>query len=229
MTPFGQGRRGQSNSRVGTQMPHTAPVAGTEQRQYAGRQLFRVKSWGSVSCRNRYDLSPTRFGLLVFVYLVVVSCTGIPSNVEPVDNFELNRYLGAWFEIARLDHSFERGLSNVSASYSLRDDGGVTVVNRGFKADKNEWKEAIGKAYFMSDRDIGRLKVSFFGPFYGGYNIIELDHENYQYALICGPNRSYLWILSRAKELDHAILDRLVSKAKSLGFDTEKLIFVPQD
>ena len=223
------GATGQIRPRVIAQVPYTAPGIGTEQHRYTDRGLFRMKSWGSVSRRDRYDVSAARVGLLTFVCLILASCTGIPSNVQPVDNFELNRYLGTWYEIARLDHSFERGLSNVSASYSLRDDGGVTVVNKGFKADKNEWKEAIGKAYFMSDPDIGRLKVSFFGPFYGGYNIIELDHENYQYALICGPDRSYLWILSRTKKMDHAILDRLVSKARSLGFDTEKLILVSQD
>jgi apolipoprotein D and lipocalin family protein len=168
-------------------------------------------------------------GLLIFVCLVLVSCTGIPANVEPVKNFELNRYLGIWYEIARLDHAFERGLTNVSASYSLRDDGGITVVNRGFKADKNQWKEATGKAYFIADADIGRLKVSFFGPFYGGYNIIALDHANYQYALVCGPDRSYLWILSRTKKMEPVILDRLISKAERLGFDTQRLIFVSQD
>lgn len=220
---------GQISPRVKAQVPCRVPVVSTEQRQYVGRQLFRMNSRGSVSRRNRYDLSATRGGVLIFVCLILASCTGIPSNVEPVDNFQLNRYLGTWYEIARLDHSFERGLSNVSADYSLRDDGGVKVVNKGFKADKNEWKEAIGKAYFMSDRNIGRLKVSFFGPFYGGYNIIELDHENYQYALICGPDRSYLWILSRTKKMDQAILDGLISKAESLGFDTEQLIYVNQD
>jgi apolipoprotein D and lipocalin family protein len=223
------GATGQISPRVSAQVASTGPVASTEQRQHVGRQSFRMNSWEAVSRRDRYAMSATRFGLLIFVCLILASCTGIPSNVQPVDNFELSRYLGTWYEIARLDHSFERGLSNVSASYSLRDDGGVTVVNRGFKADNKEWKEAIGKAYFFSDPDVGRLKVSFFGPFYGGYNIIELDHENYQYALICGPDRSYLWILSRTKKMDHAVLDRLVSRASSLGFDTEKLILVSQD
>ena len=165
-----------------------------------------------------------KYGWLVF--LLLTGCVGAPNNVQPVKNFELQRYLGTWYEIARLDHSFERDLQQVTATYSLRDDGGVRVVNKGFNPKKNKWKEAIGKAYFVGDSDIGQLKVSFFGPFYGGYNIIELDKVNYQYALVCGPNLSYLWILARRPELSKSIVDRLVAKANSLGFATEQLIFV---
>ena len=165
-----------------------------------------------------------KYGWLVFLFLS--GCVGAPNNVQPVKNFELQRYLGTWYEIARLDHSFERDLQQVTATYSLRDDGGVRVVNKGFNPKKNKWKEAIGKAYFVGDSDIGQLKVSFFGPFYGGYNIIELDKVNYQYALVCGPNLSYLWILARRPELSKSIVDRLVAKANSLGFATDQLIFV---
>ena len=165
-----------------------------------------------------------KYGWLVFLFLM--GCVGAPNNVQPVKNFELQRYLGTWYEIARLDHSFERDLQQVTATYSLRDDGGIRVVNKGFKPKKNKWKEAVGKAYFVGDSDIGQLKVSFFGPFYGGYNIIELDKVNYQYALVCGPNLSYLWILARRPELNKSIVDRLVAKANSLGFATDQLIFV---
>jgi apolipoprotein D and lipocalin family protein len=165
-----------------------------------------------------------KYGWLVFLFLT--GCVGAPNNVQPVKNFELQRYLGTWYEIARLDHSFERDLQQVTATYSLRDDGGVRVVNKGFNPKKNKWKEAIGKAYFVGDSDIGQLKVSFFGPFYGGYNIIELDKVNYQYALICGPNLSYLWILARRPELNKSIVERLVAKANSLGFATDQLIYV---
>ncbi len=156
----------------------------------------------------------------------LAGCVGAPEHIQPVDNFELQRYLGTWYEIARLDHSFERGLDQVTANYSLRDDGGVKVINKGFNANKNKWKQAEGKAYFVGEPDIGQLKVSFFGPFYGGYNIIELDKANYQYSLVCGPNMSYLWILARDPQLDKAILDKLVAKAESLGFATDKLIYV---
>ncbi len=156
-------------------------------------------------------------------------CTGIPDGVEAVDGFELDRYLGTWYEIARLDHRFERGLSSVTATYSLRDDGGVHVVNRGYDADKGEWKEAVGKAYFVGDPGTGRLKVSFFGPFYGGYNVVELDKDDYEYSLVIGPNRSYLWILARSPGLDPQIVERLVSRAAALGFATNELIYVTHD
>lgn len=165
--------------------------------------------------------------LIVFVFLS--GCVALPKNVQPVGNFKLERYLGKWYEVARLDHSFERGLSRVSADYSLRDDGGVRVLNRGYSAADQKWKEAEGKAYFVGQPDQGYLKVSFFGPFYGAYVVAELDHENYQYSLVTGPNTSYLWILSRTPTLDAATKDRLVKKAASLGFDTSKLIFVAQD
>ena len=158
--------------------------------------------------------------------LLLGGCVGAPEHIQPVDGFELNKYLGTWYEIARLDHSFERGLEQVTANYSLRDDGGVKVINKGFNAIKNKWKQAEGKAYFVGEPDIGQLKVSFFGPFYGGYNIIELDKTNYQYSLVCGPNLSYLWILARDPQLDKTIVDKLVAKAKSLGFATDKLIYV---
>ena len=160
------------------------------------------------------------------LFLFLTGCVGAPDHVQPVNDFELNRYLGTWYEIARLDHTFERGLQQVTANYSLRSDGGVKVINRGFNPKKNKWKEAEGKAYFVGDTDIGQLKVSFFGPFYGGYNIIELDKEGYQYSLACGPNLSYLWLLARDPNLDQKTVERLVAKARSLGFATDKLIFV---
>lgn len=152
-------------------------------------------------------------------------CATAPKGVVPVNGFEVQRYLGIWYEIARLDHSFERGLTNVTAEYSLRQDGGVKVVNRGYKASAGKWKEAEGRAYFTGDNSVGQLKVSFFRPFYGGYNIIELDRSDYSYALVAGPSRSYLWILARAPELSPQITQRLVFRARELGFDTETLIF----
>jgi apolipoprotein D and lipocalin family protein len=166
--------------------------------------------------------------LLLLLIVSLGGCTGIPKNVTPVDNFQLNRYLGKWYEIARLDHSFERGLTHVTATYSLRSDGGVKVVNRGYAPEKKRWKQAIGKAYFVKGQNLGYLKVSFFGPFYGSYIIFELDHANYQYALISGPDKSYLWILARTPTIDPSITASLLAKASALGFDTRKLIFVKQ-
>lgn len=160
---------------------------------------------------------------------LLTACVQVPENVTPVSNFQLERYLGKWYEIARLDHSFERGLSQVSAEYSMREDGGVKVLNRGYSDKDEAWEDAEGKAYFVQDSNTGFLKVSFFGPFYGSYIVTELDKDAYQYALISGPDYSYLWILSRTPELDQTTLQRLISRAKTLGFDTSKLIMVKQD
>ena len=155
-------------------------------------------------------------------------CLGVPEGAEPVRGFEMDRYLGKWYEIARLDHSFERGLTNVTAQYSLRDDGGVHVVNRGFNTADGQWDEADGKAYIVDDPTVGMLKVSFFGPFYGAYNVIALDQRDYQWSLVAGPDTDYLWILSREPRLKKDIFDGLVALAKSLGFDTDQLIIVNQ-
>ncbi|MCL4137228.1 UNVERIFIED_CONTAM: hypothetical protein GTU68_043429 [Idotea baltica] len=131
----------------------------------------------------------------------------MPEAVKPVSEFELNRYLGKWYEIARLDHSFERGLSQITADYSLQDNGRVAVVNRGFSAEEGQWQEAEGKAYFVNSTSEGYLKVSFFGPFYGSYIVFELDKEAYQYAFVSGPNTEYLWLLSRTPTVTPEILD----------------------
>lgn len=166
--------------------------------------------------------------LITIVILILAGCTGIPDGIEPVDDFQLDRYLGTWYEIARLDHRFERGLSNVTARYSMRDDGGVRVLNRGYRSEEGEWDEADGKAYFVGDSNIGRLKVSFFGPFYGAYNVFELD-KNYHYALVAGPNRSYLWILAREPSLSPSTLDELKTKVREAGYDPSALIMVDHD
>ena len=163
---------------------------------------------------------------LAILALFITGCVGTPKNVNPVDHFKADKYLGKWYEIARLDHSFERGLTRVSAEYSLRDDGGIRVLNRGYSAGEGAWKEAEGIAYFVKGRDLGYLKVSFFGPFYGSYVVFELDRLNYQYSLVCGPNKSYLWILGREPKMDDSIKAALIAKASALGFDTSKLIFV---
>ena len=164
----------------------------------------------------------------LFILAALSACTGIPEGVTPVQDFELERFLGKWYEIARLDHSFERGLERVSAEYALRDDGGVRVVNKGYKAPEKEWKEIEGKAYFVGGEDKGHLKVSFFGPFYSSYIVFELDEENYQYAFISGNSTSYLWLLSRTPEVSDALLARFAARAKELGFDTDALIYVRQ-
>ncbi len=163
---------------------------------------------------------------LLALSLTLAGCLGMPNSVKPVSNFDVQNYVGKWYEIARLDHSFEEGLSQVTAEYSLKDDGGVSVLNRGFLAEENQWKEAEGKAYFVNGESEGYLKVSFFGPFYGSYVVFDLDTEHYQYAFVSGPNTDYLWLLARTPTVEQQIIDKFVKMAKERGFDTDKLIFV---
>ncbi|WML90828.1 lipocalin family protein [Thiothrix lacustris] len=166
--------------------------------------------------------------LVLMLAWLLAGCVGVPEGITPVAGFQVDRYLGRWYEVARLDHSFERGLEQVTAEYSPREDGTIRVLNRGYNTNKQTWEEAEGRAKFVGSKDVGQLKVSFFGPFYGGYNIVELD-PNYQYVMIVGNDRDYLWILSRTPQLDAAVQQRLVEKAKSLGFATDKLIYVKQE
>ena len=167
--------------------------------------------------------------LLLALLFILTACTGKPDGVVAVKDFELDRYLGKWYEIARLDHSFERGLSNITAEYSLRDDGGVKVINSGFSKEDNEWQQAEGKAFFVDETDSGYLKVSFFGPFYGSYIVFELEKKDYQYAFVSGPDTSYLWLLARTPQVDEKVIAQFVKRSQELGFDTSKLIYVEHD
>ncbi len=165
-----------------------------------------------------------RLWLLAFSMLLA-ACVGTPDGLTPVSDFKVDRYLGTWYEIARLDHSFERDLQQVTARYSLNADGSVRVINRGFNARQQQWRQAEGTAKFVGQPDVGHLKVSFFGPFYGGYNILVLDRD-YQYALVSGPDRDYLWILARTPSIPQATYDALLTQADQMGFDTAQLIRV---
>jgi apolipoprotein D and lipocalin family protein len=165
--------------------------------------------------------------LYLLLCLVLLACTGDDAKYKAVTGFELDKYLGTWYEIARLDHSFERGLDKVYAEYSLLEDGGLKVINHGFDTKKQKWNEAVGKAYFVETPDVGRLKVSFFGPFYGAYTIVELDKTSYSYALVTGGD-DYLWILSRTPQMSYIVKQQLIAKAKALGFETNKLIYPNQ-
>ena len=161
----------------------------------------------------------------ILILIVISGCLGIPEGVTPVKDFDINRYLGKWYEIARLDHSFERGLNNVTAEYSLREDGGINVLNQGFSIENQEWNSAEGRAYFVEEPNKGYLKVSFFRPFYGSYVIFELDSA-YQYAFVCGPDKSYLWLLARSPRIDDKLKNKFITTSKNLGFATDELIFV---
>jgi apolipoprotein D and lipocalin family protein len=163
------------------------------------------------------------------VILTLTGCTQLPEGVVPVEGFEIDRYLGKWYEIARLDNRFEKGLDNVTAQYTLRSDGGIDVTNRGYSNKKKEWTSAQGKAYSVEEKDKGYLKVSFFGPFYSSYVIFALDKTDYQYAFVCSHNRNYLWLLARQPSVDQGIIERFLAQAKSLGFASEEIIFVAHD
>lgn len=161
--------------------------------------------------------------------IVINSCSSIPNGIEAVDNMDLNRYTGTWHEIARMDSRFEKNLINVTATYTLRDDGMIEVKNRGYDTIKNEWSDIVGKAKLANDEKNSMLKVSFFGPFYSGYNVIALDQENYTYALVCGSDKDYLWVLARDSKFSFSKTKELIAQAKALGFDTDKLVMVPQE
>lgn len=167
------------------------------------------------------------FILLSAFVIALTACTGLPSGIEPVTGFNKERYLGTWYEIARLDHSFERGLSQVTASYTLNDDGSIKVVNRGYNNAKEEWNTAEGRAVFVGDRDVGHLKVSFFGPFYSSYVVFGLD-DDYSTAYVSGYNHNYLWLLSRTPTVETDVLSGFKQKAEAVGFDLDELIVVQQ-
>ena len=178
---------------------------------------------------SRRVAAARRWWLPLALVMLLTGCTGLPEGVQPVQSFEVDRYLGTWYEIARLDHSFERGLSRVTANYRLRDDGGIAVINRGFDAEAGEWKEAEGKAYFVGSSGTAHLKVSFFGPFYGTYAVFELEPETYSHAFISGYNTDYLWLLAREPRVDNEVLDQFKMQATALGFDLDELIIVEHD
>lgn len=158
--------------------------------------------------------------------LLVSSCgVSIPKGATAVKPFKENRYLGKWYEIARLDMRFEKNLNNVTATYTASYDGTLKVENKGYDYKKNEWKEAIGKAKFVNSHDEGRLKVSFFGPFYAGYNVIAIT-DDYQQALVAGDNLKYLWILSRSTTIPESTKDKFLAEAKRIGYNTDNLIWV---
>lgn len=176
----------------------------------------------------------TIIALFLLTNCSAVESLGVPDNVKVVEGVNAEQYLGTWYEIARLDNRFERGLDNVTAHYELNKDGSITVTNKGYNREEEKWSVAEGKAFFLekpnADNEYaGKLKVSFFGPFYGAYNIIALDKLYYNYAMVCGPDKEYLWILARTPELTYPIKQHLMSQAKELGFDTDSLVHVNQN
>ena len=171
-------------------------------------------------------MSRLRTAVVAALVLGAAACSSIPDGIEPVTGFDADRYLGTWYEIARLDHRFERGLTNVTAEYARRNDGTLSVLNRGYDVEDGEWSEAEGRAKFARDPDTGYLKVSFFGPFYGDYVVFELD-EGYERAYVTG-GENYLWFLARTPRVDEAAYEAFLAEAQARGFDVDGLIRVEQ-
>lgn len=167
-----------------------------------------------------------RLTALMTAISLMTACAGNPVNAVPVNDFESEKYLGTWYEIARLDHSFERGLSHVSATYTRRDDGKITVLNQGYKVSSQKTKTAIGKAKFAANNTTGHLKVSFFGPFYGDYIIFDLDKAAYSRAYVSGGKDNYLWLLSRTPQVSERTRQDFLAKSKALGYDIDELLWV---
>ncbi len=159
---------------------------------------------------------------------VLNACKTIPKGVTAVKPFNAEMYLGKWYEIARLDYRFEKNMNNTSAYYSLKEDGSIKVENSGYNYKKQQWEEATGKAKFVDSPKEGKLKVSFFGPFYSGYNVVDID-EYYRYVLVAGKNHHYLWLMAREKTMPEEVKQRFLQKARKLGYDTDKLVWVEQN
>lgn len=162
---------------------------------------------------------------LLAIIVNIYSCSTIPKNAEAVKPFDKEKYLGKWYEIARLDFKFEKNLNNTTAEYSIRDDGKIKVDNKGYNIKKEKWQQAIGKAKFVDDENVAMLKVSFFGPFYSGYNVIAID-DDYKYALVAGKNTKYLWILSRETIIPESIKQNYLKVAETIGYNTNDLLWV---
>lgn len=165
---------------------------------------------------------------LLLTLMLCLSCSGLPEGAQPVRNFDKEKYLGKWYEIARLDVSFEKNLNNTTAEYSIREDGSIRILNRGYNTKKKKWTKAVGKAKFVENEAIGQLKVSFFGPFYGGYNVVALDPE-YKYALVAGSSLKYLWILSRKTSIPEEVKKDYLKRAQAIGYNTGELLWIEHD
>ncbi|KUJ61986.1 lipocalin [Flavobacteriaceae bacterium CRH] len=173
--------------------------------------------------KNRY-VAPVLIGAGIAIALYSCGST-IPKKATAVNDFDKARYLGKWYEIARLDFKYEKGLNNVTAEYSVNDDGTIKVDNKGYNVKKDKWEESIGKAKFVKKDNIGMLKVSFFGPFYSGYNVIAID-KDYKYALVAGESLKYMWILSREPKIPESVKADYLIKAQEIGYNISDLVWV---
>lgn len=176
---------------------------------------------------NRFAHQLKKWGVMPLVALFA-GCTSTPHGFDAVSPFDKEKYLGKWYEIARTDNRFQRGLTNAFAIYTLNVDGSIKVVNHAYNRKKQQWKSIVGKAKFVQSVDVGRLKVSFFGPFYGGYNVVAID-EAYENVLVLGDSPKYMWILSRHKTIPNQIKTSYLKKAEELGVHINQLIWAKHD
>jgi len=164
------------------------------------------------------------------LFLVVVflgGCVGVPEGITPVNGFDQSAYLGQWYEIARLDNRFEKGMSQVTANYSLNQDGSIRVLNKGYVDAEQDWAEAEGRAVFVETSTLGHLKVSFFGPFYSSYIVFDLA-EDYSHSYVTSRDKEYLWYLSRTPTVSDADKNRFIERVKALGFTYQDILFIDQ-
>jgi apolipoprotein D and lipocalin family protein len=154
-------------------------------------------------------------------------CGGVPRGLQPVQNFDLRRFEGHWYEIARLDHRYERGLTRVSIDYRALPDDRVEIDSRGYDTIRREWRSQNGIARFQGSRNEASLEVSFLDAFHSGYNVLYID-PGYRYALVAGSNRHYFWLLSRTPQLDSSVIESLLARARVWGFDTAALHYIRQ-
>jgi apolipoprotein D and lipocalin family protein len=172
--------------------------------------------------------APMRPALLAGLFFSLAGCGAGHAPLATVEHVDLDRYLGTWHEIARYPAPFQEGCVATSATYSRREDGGIRVVNRCRVGSMDgELREAEGRAKLVDTDTNARLKVTFFWPFYGDYWILGLGHD-YEWALIGEPSRRYLWILSRTREMEPEVLERIIRRLPELGYDAGRLLMTPQ-
>jgi len=168
-----------------------------------------------------------RYLYILLLSILFIGCGTKYPDLKTVATVDIEKYKGTWYEIARFEHFFEKGCKNVTATYELKSDGDIKVINRCTNIKDNEQKEATGVAYAVDETN-SKLKVSFFRPFYGDYYILDLA-DDYSYALVGSPSRELLWILSRTKTINSDIKNTILEKLPSLGFDKEKFIWTIQE
>ncbi len=168
-----------------------------------------------------------KYILIALISFMFLGCSSKYPELPTVKSVDIEKYKGTWYEIARFEHFFEKGCKNVTATYEIKDDGDIKVINRCTMIETDKKKEATGTAY-ATDSTNSKLKVSFFRPFYGDYYILDLA-DDYSYALVGSPSRELLWILSRTKTISDEIKDRILSQLPKLGFDKDKFIWTIQE